>query len=80
MQARAVTLPPDGGGDSGQTLLQVAPGDWVWMQDTRVVYFDKHKPSPYNGQPGSYVQLGPRYNIGQFPSSPGPALPTAGRT
>jgi hypothetical protein len=81
MQAAAVGLPPVGGGDSGKALLQVAPGDWTWMQDTRFVYFDKHKASSYNGQPGTYVQIGPRYNIGQFPSSPsGPALPTAGRT
>jgi len=81
MQAAAVGLPPVGGGDSGKALLQVAPGDWTWMQDTRFVYFDKHKASSYNGQPGTYVQIGPRYNIGQFPSSPsGPVLPTAGRT
>ena len=80
MQARAVTLPPIGGGDTGRTLLSVAPGDWTWMQDTRIVFFDKHKVSQYNGQPGSYVQIGPRFNIGQFPSSAnGPDLP-GGRT
>ena len=28
MQARAVTLPPVGGGDTGKTLLSVSPGDW----------------------------------------------------
>jgi hypothetical protein len=80
MQARAVTIPPIGGGDTGRTLLQVAPGDWTWMQDTRIVFFDKHKASQYNGQPGSYVQIGPRYNIGQVPTTPnGPDLP-GGRT
>jgi hypothetical protein len=80
MQAAAVTLPPVGGGATGKTLLSVSPGDWYWMQDTRLVYFDKHKPSPYNGQPGTYVQIGPRYNIGQFPSTPnGPDFP-GGRT
>jgi hypothetical protein len=80
MQARAVTLPPVGGGDTGQTLLSVAPGDYNWMQDTRLVYFDKHKQSPYNGKPGTYVQLGSRYNLGQFPvSGNGPDLP-GGRT
>jgi hypothetical protein len=81
MQAASVGLPAVGGGGSGKTLLQVAPGDWYWMQDTRVVYFDKHKASPYNGQPGTYVQIGPRYNLGQFPSAPdGPDLPIGGRT
>jgi hypothetical protein len=80
MQARAVTLPPVGGGDTGQTLLSVAPGDYNWMQDTRLVYFDKHKQSPYNGKAGTYVQLGSRYNLGQFPvSGNGPDLP-GGRT
>jgi hypothetical protein len=80
MQARAVTLPPVGGGGTGKTLLSVSPGDWVWMQDTRLVYWDKHKTSGYNGKPGTYVQMGPRYNLGQFPVAPnGPELP-GGRT
>jgi len=81
MQARAVQIPPVGGGTSGQALLSVAPGDWDWTQDVRVVYFDKHARSPYNGQPGTYVQTeGPRFNLGQFPQMPaGPDLP-AGRT
>ena len=81
MQARAVQLPPVGGGTSGRALLAVAPGDWNWIQDTRVIYFDKHAPSPYNGQPGTYVQIqGPRFNLGQFPQMPnGPDLP-GGRT
>ena len=66
MQARAPSLPPAGGGTTGQSLLQVLQNNWDWVQDARIVYWDKHKASPYNGQPGTYVQVGPtRYNLGQ---------------
>jgi len=81
MQARAVQLPPIGGGTTGKALLSVAPGDWNWVQDTRLVYWDKHAKSPYNGQAGTYIQIqGPRFNLGQFAHAPnGPDLP-GGRT
>ena len=38
----------------------------------RIVYWDKNKPSSYNKQPGTYVQVeGNRYDLGQFPTMPG---------
>jgi hypothetical protein len=81
MAAQATRIPPVGGGATGQALLSVSPNDWDWTQDVRVVYFDKHARSPYNGLPGTYVQIqGPRFNLGQFPQAPnGPDLP-GGRT
>jgi hypothetical protein len=81
MQARAPSLPPMGGGTTGKSLLQVSPNNWDWIQDVRVVYWDKHAKSSYNGQPGTYVQIqGPRYPLGQFPTAPnGPDIP-GGRT
>ena len=81
MQARAPSLPPVGGGTTGRSLLQVSPGNWDWTQDVRIVYWDKHARSSYNGQPGTYVQAeGPRFGLGQFPDAPnGPDFP-AGRT
>jgi hypothetical protein len=81
MQARAIRLPPIGGGTTGKQLLQVAPGNWDWVQDSRVIYWDKHAKSPYNDTPGTYVQVqGSRFNLGQFPQAPnGPEFP-GGRT
>jgi hypothetical protein len=70
-----------GGGTTGKALLSVSAGNWNWVQDTRLVYWDKHAKSGYNGQPGAYIQIqGPRFNLGQFPQAPnGPDLP-GGRT
>jgi hypothetical protein len=44
------------------------------VQDSDVVYWDPNKISNYNGQPGSYVVVSPRYGAGQYPNTP-PALP-----
>jgi hypothetical protein len=81
MQARAPQLPPVGGGTTTKSLLSVSPGNWNWVQDTRLVYWDKRAKSTYNGQPGAYIQIqGPRFNLGQFLQAPnGPELP-GGRT
>ncbi|HET9732813.1 MAG TPA: hypothetical protein VFP54_09080 [Acidimicrobiales bacterium] len=77
MQAAAPSLGTRGGGASGHYEVGFAPGDWQWIQDTRVVYWDKHTTSVYNGKPGAYVQVeGTRFNLGQFPSLPGgPPIP-----
>jgi hypothetical protein len=77
MQAGAPKIGQVGGGTTGHQLLGFGPNNWQWHQDVRIVYFDKHKNSPYNGQPGTYVQIGStRYNLGQFPSLPGgPVMP-----
>jgi len=72
-----------GGGKSTNALLALGPGDWNWIQDARVMYFDKHKNSPYNDKPGTYVQIeGDRYNLTQYPGMPdGPPVPdTKSRT
>jgi len=77
MAQQAPRMGSAGGGSTGQPLLSLGPGDWNWIQDARVVYFDKHKVSPYNKKPGSYVQIeGDRYNLGQYPNlADGPELP-----
>jgi hypothetical protein len=77
MAQQAPRMGAAGGGTTGQPLLALGPGDWNWIQDARVVYFDKHKASPYNNKPGAYVQVeGDRYNLGQYPSlANGPDLP-----
>lgn len=80
MQARAPSMGTVGGGSTGEPLLGFAPNDWQWTQDQWVVYWDRNKISPYNGQPGSFVQIeGSRFNLGQYPKLHEPPIP-ANRT
>jgi hypothetical protein len=77
MQARAPSLGTVGGGSTGNALLGFGKDNWNWTQDARYVYFSKTKKSPYNGKPGGYVQMGPRYNFGQYESrADGPPVPS----
>jgi hypothetical protein len=76
MQAAAPQLGMRGGGTTGHALKGFAPGNWCWTQDVRVVYWDKHRTSPYNGKAGTYVQIeGGRFNLGQFPVMKEPPAP-----
>jgi len=55
------------GGDGVHPLKGFASNDWCWIQDARVVYWDRARTSPYNGKHGSYVQIeGGRFNL-NFP-------------
>jgi hypothetical protein len=82
MQAAAPNLGSRGGGTTGHGLRRFSPGNWCWTQDVRVAYFNKHKTSPYNGKPGTYVSIeGRRFDLGQFPTlKQPPAPPVSGRT
>ncbi|MGH9095327.1 MAG: hypothetical protein ACRDXE_09230, partial [Acidimicrobiales bacterium] len=73
MQAAAPSMGTRGGGSTGIYEVGFAPGDWQWVQDARIVYFDKNTVSPADGKPGSYIQVPgtPRYNLGQYASAPG---------
>ena len=54
-----------------------------WTQDARIVYWDKYGHSSYDSPPeyGTWTQVGPRYNLGQYPSAAdGPPVPTSGRS
>jgi len=57
--------------------LAFGPNNYFWIQDARIVYWDKHKPSTYNKKPGTYVQMqGDRVNLGQYKTMPnGPEMP-----
>jgi hypothetical protein len=78
MQAAAPNLGARGGGTTGHGLRKFSPGNWCWIQDVRVAYFNKHKTSPYNGAPGSYVSIeGKRFDLGQFPTMKQPPAPPA---
>lgn len=76
MQAAAPLMGTIGGGSSDHYEVGFASGDYSWIQDAEVVYWDQNRPSPYNGVKGTYVTLeGGRYLPGQFPSGPLPAIP-----
>lgn len=78
MQSAAPGLGSRGGTTTGHALRKFAPGDWCWIQDVRVTYFNKHKTSPFNGAPGSYVSVeGQRFDLGQFPTLKQPPAPLA---
>jgi hypothetical protein len=75
MQAAAPELGMRGGGATNMPLRGFRPGDWCWTKDVRVVYWDKAKTSPYNNQPGTYVQIeGSRFDM-NFPSVSQPPAP-----
>ena len=75
MQAAAPDLGMRGGGTTNMPLRGFKPGSWCWTKDVRIVYWDKAKTSPYNGQPGTYVQIeGSRFDM-NFPSVAQPPAP-----
>jgi hypothetical protein len=77
MQARAPSMGTIGGGATGNPLLGFGKDNWNWSQDARYVYWSKTKKSAYNGKAGAYVQVGNRYNLGQYETrADGPPIPS----
>jgi hypothetical protein len=64
----ANALPCVGGGDSGQ-IKRCFDGGYSWNQDMRPVYWSTKESSPYNGEPGRYIDLGARVDLGAWPAS-----------
>jgi hypothetical protein len=78
MAAAAPALGSRGGGTTGYSLRRFSKDNYSWTQDTRVIYFNKHKPSPYNNANGNYIQIeGRRFEVGQFPTLKQPPAPPA---
>jgi hypothetical protein len=76
MQQAAPAIGARGGGTTGHALRQFTKGNWCWIQDVRVMYFNKHQQSPYNKASGTYVSIeGRRFNLGQFPTLKQPPAP-----
>jgi len=76
MQAAAPSMGTIGGGSTGQYEVGFAPGDYNWIQDARIAYWDRYLPSSYNGQPGTYVQIeGGRYLPNQYQPMSEPPIP-----
>jgi hypothetical protein len=77
MAAAAPTLGSRGGGTTGYARRAFEDGELSWTRDVRLIYWNKHKTSPYNGQKGSYVQAGgKRFEVGGFPAAKQPPVPT----
>ena len=78
MQAAAPSMGMRGGLETGHALRGFAPGQWTWTRDVRIIYFNKHKTSLYNGKPGAWVQIeGGRKDFGQFAGFTSPPAPAA---
>jgi len=80
MQKLALQIPAVSGGD--HPTLQFSADDWHWTRSVRVVWWDPHRPSPYNKQPGTWVtwpSKGTWFTLSHFPDEPnGPAgIPAA---
>ena len=80
MQAAAPLMGFRGGGTTGHPLRGFRPGEWTWNHDFRVVYYNKRRPSPYNGIPGTLVEVeGRRFDLGEYPVLPQPPVPAVGQ-
>ena len=79
---KATAMGTIGGGAGGQAMYGFVkqPGgdiNYNWQLDARVVYWDKHAKSSYNGAPGTFVSIeGTRFDVGKYPNMPdGPPIP-----
>ena len=78
MQAAAPHMGMRGGGTTGHEQRGFDGSSWCWTQDFRVIYWNKHKKSPYNGENGTYVPVeGQRFTLGHFPTMKQPPAPPA---
>lgn len=76
MAAAAPTLGTRGGGTTGEARRAFENGELSWTRDVRLLYWNKNKVSPFNGERGSYVQVGgQRFDLGRFPTAAQPPVP-----
>lgn len=72
----AFATPPRGGGSTGHVLRAFGKGSYAWNQDMAVTYWDPRRRSAFNGEQGSFVQVGGRLQLGGYPKRP-PAIPSS---
>ena len=78
MAAAAPAMGTIGGGTTGHAEVGFSKGSYDWTIDARVVYWAKNRPSPYNGKPGTYVEIeGTRFVPGGYPKMSEPPIPSA---
>ncbi|HET6811073.1 MAG TPA: hypothetical protein VFH50_08705, partial [Acidimicrobiales bacterium] len=74
MQAAAPSMGARGGGP--YATVGFTPGSWNWVKDAEVEYWSPNRTSPYDGQPGTMVQVeGARYGSDNFPVLSEPPIP-----
>jgi hypothetical protein len=56
---------PEGTGPAG--TWDFSPERYTGVVDARLLWWDPDAPSPFNGDPGTYVDTGTRYRSGDFP-------------
>jgi hypothetical protein len=79
MAGQAGSLGSVGGPGTPYEQLEFPHGSGFWTQDAKLIYYDKHATSVYNGEPGGYVQVGDRVRLGGWQASPQPPVPLEGR-
>jgi hypothetical protein len=78
MQAAAPHMGMRGGGTTGHEQRGFDGSSWCWTQDFRVIYWNKNKKSPFNGENGTYVPIeGRRFTLGHFTTLKQPPAPVA---
>ena len=80
MQKLALQIPAISGGN--HPVLQFSADDWEWARSVRVVWWDPHRASSYNGTPGTWVTWpSPNtwFTLNHFPDEPEgpPGIPPA---
>jgi hypothetical protein len=77
MAARAPLMGKVGGGTTNKPLLAFGSGNYQWVQDVRLLYWNQNRKSPYNGKDGMFMTVGgTRYSEGTFANMPsGPDVP-----
>jgi hypothetical protein len=56
---------PEGTGPAG--TWDFSPERYTGVVDARLLWWDPDAPSPFNGDPGTYIDTGTRYRSGEFP-------------
>lgn len=76
MAAAAPSMGTIGGGTTGHAEVGFSKGSYDWTVGARVVYWDRSEPSPYNGDPGTFVSIENSWFLpGHYPKLSEPPIP-----
>jgi len=76
MAAAAASMGTIGGGKTGHAEVGFSKGSYNWTIDAAVVYWSKSTPSPYNDNPGTFVDIeGSRFLPENLPKLSEPPIP-----
>lgn len=78
MAAVAPSMGTIGGGTTGHAEVGFSKGSYYWSTDARIMYWDRNQTSPYNGKPGTFVNLeGARFLPNQYATVQEPPVPAS---